>query len=99
MAHWGMAMSLWHQLWNHPNAATIKRASAELKAADKAKAPTERERDYIQALEAFFSNSKKADNDARARRTPQPWRRFTRSIQRTTRRRLFMRSRCWGGAG
>jgi len=42
-------------------------ASAELKAADKAKAPTERERDYIQALEAFFSNSKKADNDARAR--------------------------------
>ncbi|MFZ0824165.1 MAG: hypothetical protein WAM87_10950 [Terriglobales bacterium] len=67
MAHWGMAMSLWHQLWNHPNAATIKRASAELKAADKAKAPTERERDYIQALEAFFSNSKKADNDARAR--------------------------------
>ena len=33
MAHWGVAMSLWHQLWNHPDAATIQRASAELKKA------------------------------------------------------------------
>jgi len=52
-----------------PSFGIIQRADhqagfAELKAADKAKAPTERERDYIQALKAFFSNSKKADNDA-----------------------------------
>jgi hypothetical protein len=67
MAYWGEAMSLWHQLWDRPEAATIKRASAELKQADKAKAPTERERDYIQALEAFYSNSAKADHEARAR--------------------------------
>lgn len=67
MAYWGEAMSLWHQLWNHPDAATIKQASAGLKKADKAKAPTERERDYIHALKAFYSNSSKADNDARAR--------------------------------
>ncbi len=45
----------------------IKRASAELKKADKAKAKTERERDYIQALKAFYSNSKKLDHEARAR--------------------------------
>ena len=38
MAYWGEAMSLWHQLWNRPDAATIKRASAELKKADKVKA-------------------------------------------------------------
>ena len=67
MAYWGEAMSLWHQLWDEPNAATIKRAAADLKKADKAKAPTERERDYIQALRAFYSNSKKADHKARAR--------------------------------
>src|SRR5271170_8030727 len=67
MAYWGEAMSLWHQLWDQPKEATIKRASAELKKADKAKAPTERERDYIQALKAFYSNSKKADHEARAR--------------------------------
>jgi hypothetical protein len=66
LAYWGEAMSLWHQLWNHPNAATIKRASAELKKADKAKAKTERERDYILAIDTFYSNSKKADHEARA---------------------------------
>ena len=25
MAHWGVAMSLWHQLWDRPNASTLKR--------------------------------------------------------------------------
>lgn len=66
MAYWAEALSLWHQLWDRPTAATIKRASTELKKADKAKAKTERERDYIQALKAFYSNSKKADHEARA---------------------------------
>ena len=69
MAYWGEAVSRWHQLWNQPDAATIKRASRELKKADKAKTKTEteRERDYIRALKAFYSNSKKADHEARAR--------------------------------
>src|SRR6266853_4504865 len=67
MAYWGEAMSLWHELWNRPDAPTIKRASAELKKAGKMKAgTTERERDYILALKAFYSNSKKADHGARA---------------------------------
>src|SRR5437899_5565423 len=67
MAYWGEAMSLWHQLWNRPDAPTIKRASAELKKAGKMKAgTTDRERDYIQALKAFYSNSKKADHGPRA---------------------------------
>ncbi len=67
MAYWGEAMSQWHQLWNRPDAPTIKRASAELKKAGKMKAgTTDRERDYIQALKAFYSNSKKADHEARA---------------------------------
>jgi len=66
MAYWGEAMSLWHQLWNHPDSATIKRASGELKKADEAKAKTERERDYIRALKGFYSNDKKEDHEARA---------------------------------
>ena len=66
MAHWGVAMSLWHELWDEPKAATIKRGGAELKKADKPQAATERERDYIEALRAFYSNSKKLDHAARA---------------------------------
>jgi len=30
MAHWGVTMSIWHQLWNQPNAETIKRGSVEV---------------------------------------------------------------------
>src|ERR1700692_1836073 len=68
MAYWGEAMSLWHQLWNQPDAPASKRASAELKKAGKMKAgTTTRERDYILALKAFYSNSKKADHEARDR--------------------------------
>jgi tetratricopeptide (TPR) repeat protein len=76
MAYWGEAMSVWHQLWNHPDAPTIKYASGELKKADKVKSgtkvgtavgPSERERDYIAAAKAFYSNSKKADHEMRAR--------------------------------
>src|SRR5579863_4273684 len=29
MAHWGVAMSIWHQLWNQPDARVIKRGLAE----------------------------------------------------------------------
>ena len=68
MAYWGEAMSVWHQLWNHPDGSTIKYASGELKKADKLKSGTsERERDYIAGAKAFYSNSKKAGHEARAR--------------------------------
>src|SRR5271165_3522199 len=65
MAHWGVAMSLWHQLWDQPDAATIKRGSEELDKATKLSAPTARERDYIAALHTFYSNSAKEDHEAR----------------------------------
>ena len=64
MAHWGVAMSLWHQLWDHPNAATTKRGMAELKKAQSLHPATDRERDYIAALRAFYG--KKGDHDQRA---------------------------------
>jgi tetratricopeptide (TPR) repeat protein len=68
MAYWGEAMSVWHQLWNHPDASTIKYASGELHRADKLKSATSvRERDYIAAAKTFYSNRKKADHEARAR--------------------------------
>jgi len=35
MAHWGVAMSLWHQLWNEPDAKVIARGLAEAQAGEK----------------------------------------------------------------
>jgi len=53
IAHWGVAMSLWHQLWNRPDPATLERGRTELKLAS-ALSATPRERGYLSALEAFY---------------------------------------------
>jgi tetratricopeptide (TPR) repeat protein len=55
IAHWGVAMSIWHQLWNRPDKPTLERAAAELKAGRELHA-TPREHDYIVALSAFYAH-------------------------------------------
>lgn len=68
MAHWGVAMSLWHQLWNEPDAKVIARGLKEVKAARKGeKHSTPREIAYINAIAAFYGGSKKLDGSARAK--------------------------------
>jgi hypothetical protein len=66
MAHWGIAISLWHQLWNQPDEKMISRGLEEVHKAEKGKT-TERERAYIAAIAAFYADSKKLDHEARAR--------------------------------
>jgi len=68
MAHWGVAMSLWHQLWNEPDAKVISRGLEEVKAAEKSSASAPpRERAYIAAIGAFYRDSDKLDHAARAK--------------------------------
>jgi tetratricopeptide (TPR) repeat protein len=55
IARWGVAMSLWHQLWNRPDIATLERGGSELKTARSLSA-TPREKDYIAALSKFYSH-------------------------------------------
>jgi len=52
MAHWGVAMSVFHQIWNRPDEKTMEEGWAELQKAQSAK--TARERDYIAALAIFY---------------------------------------------
>ena len=67
MAHWGIAMSLWHQLWNHPDEKLIERGFDEVHQAKTTDGPaTPREKAYIAAISAFYDKSKKLDHDARA---------------------------------
>ena len=68
MAHWGVAMSLWHQLWNEPDEKVIERGLGEVKAAEKlSENVTPREKAYIAAIGAFHSNSDKLDHASRAK--------------------------------
>jgi tetratricopeptide (TPR) repeat protein len=68
MAHWGVALSIWHQLWNQPDAKVIARGLSEANvASQEAKKVTPRENAYIAAVAAFYSDSDKVDHDARAK--------------------------------
>lgn len=55
IAHWGVAMSLWHQLWNRPDESVLDRGGAELKTARSLPA-TPREKAYIAALSKFYEH-------------------------------------------
>jgi tetratricopeptide (TPR) repeat protein len=61
MAHWGVAMSLFHQIWERPEDATLARGHAEIEKAQQIGAKTERERGYISALGVFYSVQEKQD--------------------------------------
>jgi tetratricopeptide (TPR) repeat protein len=68
MAHWGVAMSLWHQLWNEPDDKVILRGLDEVHEAKTTDGPTTpREKAYIAAVAAFYSDSKKLNHEARAK--------------------------------
>jgi tetratricopeptide (TPR) repeat protein len=58
MAHWGVAMSLYHQIWDRPDDGTRARGWREMQAAQKHPPKTERERVYIAALSDFYRPGK-----------------------------------------
>ena len=66
MAHWGVAMSLWHELWNHPDRKTIKKGLVEVRKAEKLHSTNDRERGYISAIAAFYDGSRRRTYHDRA---------------------------------
>jgi tetratricopeptide (TPR) repeat protein len=66
MAHWGIAMSLWHQLWNHPDAAMVKNGQSEVDRANALHAKTGREQEYIAAAGAFYGGPADSSYQTRA---------------------------------
>src|SRR5437870_5079475 len=66
MVYWGQAMSLYHQLWSRPDAGDLKRGWNLLQKARAIGTRTQRERDYIEALSAFYRKYGKVDHEKRA---------------------------------
>jgi hypothetical protein len=67
MAQWGIAMSVWNQIWAPPRPNNLKTGSEAIARALAATAPkTQRERDYIDALAAFYADHEKLDHRTRA---------------------------------
>ena len=65
MGYWGVAMSLYHPIWVPPTPADLKRAG-RVEKAKAAGAKTQRERDYIAAIEVFYRDSDKVAHQERA---------------------------------
>ncbi|MGC2413559.1 MAG: hypothetical protein WA459_12775, partial [Stellaceae bacterium] len=66
MGYWGIAMSHWYPLWFPPSPAALKAGSEAVAKAQAAAPKTEREKDYIAAIAAFYKDSDKLDHRTRA---------------------------------
>src|SRR5437868_13702113 len=62
MAHWGIAMSLYHPLWDRPSTEALKQGWAEIEKAQSPAAKSQRERDYVATLERFYRDYDKVDH-------------------------------------
>lgn len=67
MAQWGLAMSYFHPIWDTrgPDAAILKKGAEAVEKAKALSAKTERERDYVAAIDAFYKDSEKLDHRTR----------------------------------
>jgi tetratricopeptide (TPR) repeat protein len=65
MGYWGIAMSNYHSIWAPPTEAELKKGSSAIEKAKAVGARTQRERDYIAAIEGFYKDADKLDHRTR----------------------------------
>jgi hypothetical protein len=65
MGYWGVAVSSYHPLWAPPSAAELQKGWSAVEKAKAAGPRTQRERDYIAAIEVFYRDSNKLDHRKR----------------------------------
>ncbi len=65
MASWGIAMCNYHPIWGPTTRADFERGRAAADRAAKLGAPTQRERDYIEAIGRYYADSDRLDAASR----------------------------------
>jgi hypothetical protein len=68
IAHWGIAMSLFHQLWEPPSGEELREGAAQVRKAIDIRADSLRERQFIEALATYYSDPEHAAPAVRAER-------------------------------
>jgi tetratricopeptide (TPR) repeat protein len=66
MAHWGIAMTQYHQLWAPPTRAELEMGALEVQRANTIGAKTSREKGYIDAIAQLYVDWQKTDHQTRA---------------------------------
>jgi hypothetical protein len=57
MAHWGIAMSYYHQLWSPPGAADLRKGRIEIDEAGRLRGESPREQQFIAAAAAYYRSA------------------------------------------
>jgi tetratricopeptide (TPR) repeat protein len=66
MAYWGVAMSLYHPEWAPATTEELQKGRVVVEKANSIGGKTQREKDYIAAIEAFYKDSDKLSHPVRA---------------------------------
>ncbi|MGH9956074.1 MAG: hypothetical protein ACREBC_02965 [Pyrinomonadaceae bacterium] len=66
LGYWGIAMSNYHPIWAPPSVTELKKGSTAIEKAKTLGASTQRERDYIAAIEVFYKDSDSLDHRTRS---------------------------------
>ncbi len=96
MAHWGIAMTYFHQVWDPPlELATIPAAQKEIRRAQQIGAGSERERQFIHALGLIYQDAATVPYGTRALQYEHA---MSKSLQKTgtmSKHRCYTRSHSW----
>ena len=68
MAHWGMAMTHYHQLWSPPSGIELSEGSDQIRMAVNSPGASPRERQFILALEQYYNDAEHTAPAIRAQR-------------------------------
>ncbi|GAC1451946.1 MAG: hypothetical protein PVSMB6_02600 [Steroidobacteraceae bacterium] len=68
IAHWGVAMSLFHQLWEPPSVAALREGAEQVRQAAEIGAHSPRERQYVDALGRYYADAEHDSPAVRAER-------------------------------
>jgi len=66
MAYWGIAMSIWHQLWAPPDNNSLEKGALVLAKAKELKTMNKREVAYLNAISVYFSGYETKSHNERA---------------------------------
>src|SRR5262249_55593799 len=68
MGHWGIAMGLWHPLWEPPDTNSLKAGRAAVENGKSIGGKTPREQAYLEAIESFYADYQRVEHGVRAHR-------------------------------
>lgn len=68
MAYWGVAMGLWHPLWEAPDPNSLRAGLAAVERGKSLGAGTPREQAYLDAIDSFYAGYERLGHSARVQR-------------------------------